>query len=161
MLRAMPNWSYILINALYHLGLALWIGGAIALGALAAPVLFRSLPRPQAGAIFGPTLRRFARLRVLALVMIVAGASLKFLIYETHAATIWLTLRWAAIAFLALELVYEIGYQERAMERLRVQFGSGVAEDDPRRLTFGRLHKRAEVLLRVSVLAALLALVLS
>src|SRR5215470_6324481 len=71
MLRAMPNWSYILINALYHLGLALWIGGAIALGALAAPVLFRSLPRQQAGSIFGPTLRRFARLRAVALLLIV------------------------------------------------------------------------------------------
>jgi putative copper export protein len=150
MLRAMPNWSYILINALYHLGLALWIGGAIALGALAAPVLFRSLPRQQAGSIFGPTLRRFARLRVLALLLIVVGAGCKFLFYESHAATVWLALRWAAIAFLALALVYELGYQERAMERAR---GDEVV--------FGRLHRRAEALLRASVLAALLALVLS
>ena len=90
MLRAMPNWSYILINALYHVGLALWIGGAIALGALAAPVLFQSLPRQQAGSIFGPTLRRFARLRVLALVFIVVGAGCKFLFYESHAAIVWI-----------------------------------------------------------------------
>lgn len=161
MLRAMPNWSYILINALYHLGLALWIGGAVALGALAAPVLFRALPRPQAGAIFGPTLRRFARLRVVALLLIVAGAGAKFLFYEGHAATVWLVLRWAAIAFLALDLVYELGYQERAMERLRSQFTPAMAENDPRRLAFGRLHKRAEALMRGSLAAALLALVLS
>lgn len=161
MLRAMPNWSYILINALYHLGLALWIGGAIALGALAAPVLFRALPRPQAGSIFGPTLRRFARLRVVALLFIVAGAGAKFLLYERHASSVWLVLRWAAIAFLALDLVYELGYQERAMERLRGQLAPDVAESDSRRLAFGRLHKRAEALLRASVLAALLALVLS
>ncbi len=157
----MPNWTYILINALYHLGLALWIGGALALGALAAPVLFRALPRHQAGALFGTTLRRFARLRVLALVMIVTGGGAKFLLYETHAATVWITLRWAAIAFLALELVYEIGYQERVMERLRQQMGPEAAADDPRRLAFGRLHRRAEWLLRASILAALLALVLS
>jgi hypothetical protein len=161
MLRAMPNWSYILINALYHLGLALWIGGAVALGALAAPILFRSLPRHQAGAIFGPTLRRFARLRVLALLLIVAGAGGKYLFYESHAAIVWIALRWVAIAFLAIELVYELGYQERAMERLRQQLGPEVAEDDPRRAAFGRLHKRAEGLLRASVFAALLALVLS
>jgi uncharacterized membrane protein len=161
MLRAMPNWSYILINALYHLGLALWIGGAIALGALAAPALFRALPRPQAGAIFGQTLRRFARLRVLALVMIVIGAGSKFLFYESHAATVWIALRWAAIAFLALELVYEIGYQERVMEGLRSQLTADAGEDDPRRRAFGRLHTRAEALLRASILAALLALVLS
>lgn len=156
-----PNWTYIVINALYHLGLALWIGGAIALGALAAPVLFRALPRHQAGALFGTTLRRFARLRVLALLLIVTGGGAKFLWYESHAATVSIALRWAAIAFLALELVYEIGYQERVMERLRQQMGPEAAADDPRRLAFGRLHQRAERLLRASILAALLALVLS
>jgi uncharacterized membrane protein len=156
-----PNWTFIVINALYHLGLALWIGGAIALGALAAPVLFRSLPRAQAGSLFGPILRRFARLRVVALLLIVAGEGAKLLLYETHAATIWITLRWAAIAFLALELVYEIGYQEGAMERLRLEMGPEAAAEDPRRLAFGRLHQRAERLMRVSILVALLALVLS
>src|SRR5712692_1800457 len=69
-----PNWFYLFFNALYHLGLALWIGGAVALGGLVAPVLFAALPRPQAGAIFGPTLRRFARVRVVALVLIVTGS---------------------------------------------------------------------------------------
>ena len=157
----MPNWTFILINSLYHLGLALWIGGAIALGALAAPVLFGALPRAQAGGLFGPILRRFARLRVLALLLIVVGEGAKFLVYETHAATLWITLRWAAIAFLALELVYEIGYQERTMERLRLEMGPDAAADDPRRLAFGRLHQRAERLMRLSILAALLALVLS
>jgi hypothetical protein len=155
----MPNWSYILIGGLYHLGLALWIGGAVALGALAAPVLFRALPRPQAGAIFGPTLRRFSRLRVVALLLVVGGAAAKYLLWETHAATVWLVLRWAAIAFMALGLVYEIGWQERAMERLRAQFTDDPA--DRARAEFGRLHKRAERLLSTSVLAALLALFLS
>ena len=60
----MPNWLHLFVNGLYHLGLALWIGGAVALGALAAPVLFGALPRQQAGSIFGPTLRRFAKLRL-------------------------------------------------------------------------------------------------
>lgn len=157
----MPNWIFIVINALYHLGLALWIGGAIALGAVAAPVLFRALPRAQAGGLFGPILRRFARLRVLALLFIMAGEGAKFFLYETHAVTIWIALRWTAIAFLALDLVYEIGYQERAMERLRQQMGPDAPAEDPRRLAFGRLHQRAETLMRVSILAALLAMVLS
>jgi uncharacterized membrane protein len=160
-IRAVPNWLYILVGGLYYLGLALWIGGAVALGAIAAPALFRALPRHQAGAIFGPTLRRFARLRVIALLLIVAASIAKRMLWETHAATPWLILRWAAIAVMAVELVYEIGYQERAMDRLRLQLAPEVAEDDPRRLAFGRLHKRAEALLRASVLAALLALFLS
>ena len=47
----MPNWLYLLTNFVYHLGLAIWIGGSIALGALVAPALFRMLPRPQAVAV--------------------------------------------------------------------------------------------------------------
>jgi hypothetical protein len=155
----MPNWLFILVTGLYHLGLALWLGGAVALGALAAPELFRALPRPQAGAIFGPILRRFARLRLLALLFVVGGAMAKYLLWETHAATVWLALRWAAIAFMALELIYEIGWQERAMERLRARFTDDPAS--PERVAFGRLHKRAEGLMRASVFAAMLALFLS
>ena len=76
---SMPNWSYLTINFLYQLGLALWIGGSVALGALVAPALFKALPRDEAGAIFGPTLRRFSRLRVLAVALIIIGAvGLKF-----------------------------------------------------------------------------------
>ena len=43
----------------------------------------------------------------------------------------------------------------------RIQFTPEMAEDDPRRVAFGRRHKRAEAWLRASVMAALLALVLS
>ena len=154
-----PNWTYIFIHSLYLLGLALWIGGSIALGAAAAPVLFGSLPRGQAGGLFGPILRRFARMRAVALMCILAGGGAKFALYETHAATIWIALRWLAIAFLAIELVYELGYQERVMGALRQEMGPDA--DDPKRVEFGRMHVRAERLMRASVLAAVLALVLS
>ena len=92
----MPNWLYIATNTVYHLGLAVWIGGTVVLGALTAPALFRSLPRPEAGAIFGPILRRFARLRLAALVGVVAAAAVKYLLWETHARNTWIALRWAA-----------------------------------------------------------------
>ena len=62
----MPNWAYLAINFLYHLGLAIWIGGVAVLGALVAPALFKALPRQDAGAIFGPILRRFSRWRIAA-----------------------------------------------------------------------------------------------
>ncbi len=35
----MPNWLHLFTNLVYHLGLALWIGGTIVLGALVAPAL--------------------------------------------------------------------------------------------------------------------------
>src|SRR5437879_9334043 len=81
----MPNWLHLFVNGLYHLGLALWIGGAVALGALSAPVLFGALPRQQAGSIFGPTLRRFAKLRLCAVALMIVGAGAKHIVFESFA----------------------------------------------------------------------------
>lgn len=152
----MPNWLHILFNGLYHLGLALWIGGAVALGALTAPALFKALPRRDAGAIFGPILRRFAYLRLAAVALIVIGAALKFLMFETHAATPWILLRWLMIAFLAAVVLYEIGSMHPRMQALREQGLEGTRADE-----FGRLHKRAEALMKSSLVAAVIALFLS
>lgn len=143
----MPNWSYLAINFLYHIGLAIWIGGALVLGALVAPALFRALPRSDAGNIFGPTLRRFSRLRVIAVGLMVTAAAIKYGIWERHAASPWIAIRWVAIAALAVDVAYEIGYLEPALERAR-----GDSE------AFGRLHKRSEVLMKSALMVALVAL---
>src|SRR5207253_5074750 len=97
----MPNWLYLLDSIAYHLGLALWIGGAIVLGALVAPALFGAMPRQEAGAIFGPILRKFARLRLGAIALVIVAAAVKHLAWETHASTVWILIRWIAIAFMA------------------------------------------------------------
>jgi uncharacterized membrane protein len=142
-----PNWLHLVTSLLYHLGLAIWIGGAIALGALAAPALFRELPRPQAGGIFGVILRRFARLRLAALVMIILAAAIKYLVWESHTRSIWIGIRWAAISVMAATVLYEIFYLEGAIEK--------------RDERFPKLHKRAERLMSLSVLAALVAMFLN
>ena len=156
----MPNWSHLFTNLFYHLGLAIWIGGTLVLGALVAPALFRTLPRHEAGGIFGPTLRRFARLRVVALLVTIIAAAVKLAIWE-RGAMLWIGIRWAALLFMAATLVYEIGYLERALEARRVHLTPEMPEDDPRRRDFNALHKRAEALMKASLLAAVIALLLS
>lgn len=146
----MPNWSYLAINFLYQLGLAIWIGGSIALGALVAPALFKALPRPDAGAIFGPTLRRFSRLRLIAISLVIFGAASKYLVWERNAVSPWIAIRWAAIAFLAFCVVYEIRYLEPGLERRR---------GDPD--AFAILHRRSELLMKSALAAAVVALFLS
>jgi len=153
-----PNWLYIATNAVYHLGLSIWIGGALALGAITAPALFRKLPRPDAGAIFGAVLRRFARLRLAALVAVIAAAAVKHVVWETHARNAWIALRWAAICFMAFAVLYEIAFLERAIEARRVALTPELAETDPQRRAFGVLHRRAEGLMKAAVLAALVAM---
>jgi hypothetical protein len=157
----MPNWLYLFVNFLYQAGLAIWIGGGIALGALVAPVLFKALPRHQAGAILGTALRRFARLRVVGLFCILGGAAAKYVIWERNAATPWIAIRWAAIAFLAFAAAYEIGYLERALEARRAVLTPDLPDDDPRRRPFMALHHRAELLMKSSLTAAMIALFLS
>lgn len=151
-LRAMPNWAHLLTTLVYHLGLAIWIGGAIALGALAAPVLFGNLPRPQAGSLFGPILRRFSRLRLAALIFTIAAAAVKYLVWETHTRSVWILFRWIALGLLALIVVYELAYIEPVMARHR---------DDPDRKVFTALHKQSEGLMKISLVLAVLAMLLS
>lgn len=156
----MPNWPHLVTNLIYHLGLAVWIGGTIALGALAAPELFRALPRHQAGSIFGPTLRKFARVRLLAIILVIAAAAVKQLVWERNA-NVWISIRWAAIAFMAFAVLYEIGYLEPALEARRVHLTAGMEDSHPDRLAFNSLHRRAETLLKATVVAALAAMLLS
>ena len=156
----MPNWPHLVTNLFYHLGLSVWIGGTIVLGALVAPALFRTLPRQEAGAIFGPTLRRFARVRVFALLVTIVAAAVKHVVWESGAMG-WIGVRWAALLLLAIAVVYEIGYLERALETRRVGLTPEMPESDPLRREFNVLHKRAEGLMKVGLFVAIGAMLLS
>jgi uncharacterized membrane protein len=155
-----PNWIYLFFNTLYHLGLGLWIGGAVVLSLLVAPTLFASLPRMTATSVLGTILRRFARLRLAALIMIIIGAGAKVLIWERFDLQPWLGVRWAAIVLLAWALIFDL-----IRTRKLLAFGVGIepeaAPDDPRRIIFELLYVRAEGLMKASVVAAFFALLFS
>ncbi len=156
----MPNWFYIFVNALYHLGLALWIGGVVVIWTSVSPAILDALPRFQAFVVQATILRRSARLRLLALLMILAGAGAKFLIWERFDLQPWLAVRWGAIVLLAWALIFDLNGTRRLLA-----CGKGIeldaAADDPRRAIFELLYVRAEGLMRASVLAALIALLFS
>ena len=153
----MPNLLALAVSALYHAALAIWLGGGIALGALTAPELFHQLPRPQAGGIFAPILRRFARLRLTAVIVAIVAAAVKHFVWETHTSSIWIVIRWVALTFMTVAVLYEIAALQPAMEKLRPLLAEG-RDDDPRRALFGRLHKRSEALLKASLIATIVAM---
>src|SRR5690349_2008917 len=128
----MPNWLHLLTSLVYHAGLSVWIGGAVVLGALAAPALFRALPRQEAGGIFGGMLRRFARLRVGALVFTIAAAAVQHLAWE-RTATVWIAIRWAALFVMAVAVLYEIAVLEGSIEARRLSLTPEMADDHPQR----------------------------
>ncbi|MEO8379919.1 MAG: DUF4149 domain-containing protein [Acidobacteriota bacterium] len=155
----MPNWLHLFTNLIYHLGLAVWIGGTVALGALVAPRLFRELPRTEAGALFGAILRRFARVRLVALVASMAAAGVKHVLWEQN--TIWIAVRWAALLIMAGALLYELSSLEWELEARRSHLTPEMGDDHPHRRAFQRLHERAEAVLKTSVVAALVAMFFS
>ena len=154
----MPNWSFVITQFFYLLALSLWIGGGVALGALTAPVLFQNLERPVAGGIFGRILRRFSRVRIGAAVVVVAAALARSLLFEPRV-SVWHLVRWIALVVMAAEVVYSVLYLQPAIERSQAGIeGASPEERTAAKAGFDRLHQRAETLMKISILAAVVAL---
>jgi uncharacterized membrane protein len=150
------DWTYLLVMLAYNLGLAFWIGGGLALGAIAAPTLFRTLEsRQTAGELFGRMLRRYSRGRVAAFALIVLAAALKTNLWESSFAGWWLLARWTTLVVMGGLMLLEILYLERAIDRLRAAGQASMADS-----RFARLHRLSEAALKGSLLAAVAALLL-
>ena len=160
----MPNWGYVFVSFVFHLGLAVWIGGTVALGAFVAPTLFRNLDRATAGTNFGAILRKFLRLRIVAIVAVIIAAAVKYVVWEDSpsdsAQRIWIMIRWSCLVFMAFAAFYEISRLEAAIARaLEGRHAEGAESASGRE--FDRLHRQSEILMKTSLLAGLGALLLS
>ena len=137
------------------LAIAVWIGGLLALGAVAAPAIFdvvalRQVPddRLLAGAIFGEVLRRFHLVSygcgALMLMSFVTRAVLgprprRFSLRLTVA-----TLMLAASLYSGMVLSSRIA---RVQHEIGVSTSpSSLPATDPRRLEFGRLHGQSTLI---------------
>ncbi|HVT43342.1 MAG TPA: DUF4149 domain-containing protein [Thermoanaerobaculia bacterium] len=163
----MPNWYYVAVSFLYNASLAIWLGGALMLGAVAAPAIFEtSESRSRAGATFGEILRRFSIVRVAALVVIILSAATKFFVWESNltplsGAALWLAVRWLAIVAMAAILLYELFYLRRVMDQRRAKMSEAHEEGERARFEFQRLHHRAESLMKGAIVASAVALLLN
>lgn len=133
--------------------LSLWLGGALLFAAVVAPAAFAVLPsRALAGALVG---------RVLPVVFsagVLIGA-LSVILESVARTGAWG--RTAAGAVLAIACAVAQLLVVPRIDRLRAQISGAVealAVDDPRRVTFGRLHAVSVGWLGVGMLAAIAAL---
>src|SRR5882762_6505526 len=90
------------LQFVYHLALAVLVGGAVVLGAATAPAIFASVPsRGEAGATFGAVLGRYDGLAILCVVLIVITSVLKAIAFEVVGVPeTRLILRWLALLVL-------------------------------------------------------------
>jgi len=151
------NWLFFFLNAIYNLGLAIWIGGAFVLIALVKPSIFEKQSPHEAGATYGGLIRRFARVRVIAILMILIGAGAELALWGRNNLTPLLAVRWSAIVILAWGFIFEIRWAGRFV-RWNVGIEPEAPADDLRRKFADYLRIRAEGLMKVSLIPALVAL---
>ena len=138
----MPNVPYLLIDGLWHLALALWVGGSAVTTFVVAPTVFGKAPtRALAGEIVGEILRRQGLLTLGCLVVLAASGGTRAAIWENP---VWpAVLRYSLLGVaMILALIGIVGLGP-AVRRLRASFGrpiDEVPEDDPKRQAFRRLH---------------------
>jgi hypothetical protein len=144
---------------------ALWIGGVVVLGAVAAPAIFDTMAargvsegRVLAGAVFGEAFRRFHLVSYACGVVIIGSLVLRAALGPRP--TGMATRLGIAVAMLAASLYSGLALSGK-IERARADAGgapSSLAETDPRRIAFGRLHMLSTLLQIVPVAGGLVLL---
>jgi hypothetical protein len=144
------------------LTLVIWIGGLLALGAIAAPSIFDVLAATQAadgrllaGAVFGEILRRFHIVSYAAGALLLATLVLRKVLGPRPRRFAWraglATAMLAASAYSGLVVSGRIG----ALQREIGVAPSSLPEGDARRVEFGRLHGLSTALQLIPVLGGL------
>jgi hypothetical protein len=134
------------------LAIAVWIGGLLALGAIAAPAIFevvslRQVPdgRMLSGAIFGEALRRFHLVSYGCGALIVVALFTRAVLGPRPPR---FSIRLALAVLMLGATLYSGMVLSRQIERVQQEIGTGVAASslpagDARRVAFGRLHRQS------------------
>jgi hypothetical protein len=152
------------LQFLYHLALAVIVGGGFVLGSVVAPALFRSAPRSEAGTLFAAALARWDGLAIFCVILVVLTSALKAGAFEVNEAPeTRLILRWIALVIMSGAILYGSGWAGPVARTIRSQTRDfdDLPPSAPARVEFAKLHRSSSRALRVAVVAALVALFLS
>ena len=150
------------LRYMYIFTLAVWLGGMIILGTLAAPATFDTLQarnpsggRVAAGAVFGEMLKRFHRVSYVAGVIMIASLIGMAALGQRP---IDFGVR---LGLLSIMLLLSLGsgmVVTARIEKLQQATAgpiSGLPSDDPRRQQFGQLHGLSNLLMMLNVAGGL------
>jgi uncharacterized membrane protein len=147
------------------LALTLWVGGLVVLGAIGAPAIFDVLAarhvasdRVMAGAIFGEILRRFHLLTYACGVVLLGTLLVRGVMGPRP---IMFAVRLAIAFVMLIASAYSGLIVSAKIARTQAEIGaapSSLAEGDPRRVAFGRLHAMSTGLAVVPILGGLFLL---
>ena len=146
------------------LAIAVWIGGLIALGGIAAPAIFevvslRQVPdgRMLSGAIVGEALRRFDVVSYGCGALILAALAVRAVLGPRPRR---FSIRVAIAVLMLGTSLYAGMVLSSRIAAVQQEIGAGVAPsslpaNDPRRVEFGRLHGQSTLIQLVPILGGL------
>jgi len=158
------NLYFDIVQFLYHLALAILVGGGLVLGAAVAPAVFKTVSsRGEAGSIFGAALARWDGLAILAVMVVVITSALKIGFEITGAPEPRLVARWVALFFLCATVIYSSGWANPVARSLRAQTPAfdDLPESTAVRREFAKLHASSSRAMRLGIAAGLVAMSLS
>ena len=151
------------------LAIAAWIGGLVALGAIAAPAIFevvslRQIPdaRMVSGAIFGEILRRFHLVSYACGGLILLALAARAVLGPRPRR---FAARFALATLMLAATLYSGFIISGSIERVQHAIGVGVAPSslpvgDPRRTEFGRLHAQSSMIQLVPLIGGVILMLL-
>jgi hypothetical protein len=152
----------LLLRFVALLALVVWVGGLVALGAIAAPAIFevmalRQIPdgRLLAGAVFGEILHRFFFVSCAAALVLFASFALRRVLGPKPRR---LGIRAGILLLMLAATIYAGVVVAGQIATLQASIGaapSSLAETDPRRIEFGRLHGLSSALQLIPLLGGL------
>lgn len=152
------------VRSVYHLALAILVGGGLVLGAAAAPAIFATVrSRGEAGSIFGAVLGRWDGLAIFCVIVLVIASALMAGIEITGSPEPRLIGRWAALAVLGVSVLYASGWASPVARSIRAQTPAwdDLPESAPVRIEFAKMHRASSGAMRIGILAGLVAMFLS
>ena len=143
--------------------IVIWVGGLLALGAIAAPATFDVLASRQdpdgrllAGVVFGEILRRFHVVSYVAGTLLLGTLVLRRILGPRPRRFAW---RAGIAALMLAAAAYSGLVVSSRIAALQHEIGatpSSLAERDPRRVEFGRLHALSTAVQLVPLLGGLM-----
>ena len=153
------SFGFDLLHFLYVLSAALVVGGGFALGSAAAPALFRTLERADAGTTFGAVLERWDGVAIVAAIALLVTTAWRALAFEAEAPG----LRWLAVFVVLVATLYSSAWANpiaRGLRRETREFDD-LPATAPERLDFARYHARSRRAMSLAVVGGLVALYFS
>lgn len=154
-----PNFYFMGVQFVHLLALAIWVGGLIMAGLVAAPVLFTRLSSKKvAGEVFGEMMRRFERLVLFCIVLLVLTGIIKYLTWENL--TPWNLTRYVAIGIMSIAGIYSAWAISPKLRALQEQIGEGKGSGEHEAL-FTRLHRKSFQCMQVILVCGLIVFLMA